>query len=104
MAPGPNNNNVAVLGASPLISSVCCRARQNASSSLCLATHGRASPVLPRLSVAALHGAARAAERRVFACAAALQGAARAAERRVFACAAALDGAARAAERRVFAR
>ena len=54
---------VAVLGASPLISSVCCRARQNASSSLCLATHGRASPVLPRVSVAALHGAARAAVR-----------------------------------------
>src|SRR6218665_3943484 len=55
---------VAVLGASPLISSVCCRARQNASPSLCLATHGRtpstccrtvstfgrASPVLPRSS------------------------------------------------------
>src|SRR6218665_1398531 len=48
---------------------------------------------------AALHGAARAAERRVFASAAALHGAARAAERRVFACAAALHGAARAAVR-----
>src|SRR6218665_1472833 len=90
---------VAVLGASPLISSVCCRARQNASSSLCLATHGRASPVMPRVSVAALHGAARAAERRGFAWPPALGGAARAAERRVLARAAARHAAARAAVR-----
>src|SRR6218665_3795295 len=113
---------VAVLGASPLISSVCCRARQKASSSLCLATHGRASPVLPRVSVAALHGAARAAVRIIDflcrrapwcrACGRALVSSPvppRSMVPRVrqnassSSCAAAPHGAARAAERRVFA-
>src|SRR6218665_1096060 len=83
---------VAVLGASPLISSVCCRARQSALSSLCLATHGRttsrccctvstfgrASPVPPRSSTCCRAPWCRARQNaRALASAAALHGAAR---------------------------